>query len=395
MLVSRLLRSLLRFLSPGIVPEGEGGAAPAPAPDPAAAPAPTPDPAAAPAPAAPTDAFAGVRDAIASMGEDPAASPLTQPRDDLGRFAPKDPTAAPTAAPAPAPAAQAPATPPAPTPAPTPAPKPGEVDLTPPEGLSERAKERFTQLAERAKLVPELEQRVTQAETSLASVRQLVNESGLAPQEFTEMLDMARLYKSANPQDAQRALQMLDGLRSDLATRFGLDAPGVDPLTAHPDLQQKVQGMLMTREDALEQGRLREQVRRAEGTSQQHQEQQQFVNTVNSAAAEMDKTLNALAGTPGHEAKVAYIANHFKDQANLKAFVTTYQPQQWKSVLLTMYHAYTPLPAVAAPAPAAAPTPPAPQPLRPGAMRAGAPQQNGPVTAESSVRAAFAGVFGG
>mgnify|MGYP000246292363 CR=1 FL=1 len=47
-------------------------------------------------------------------------------------------------------------------------------------------------------------------------------------------------------------LGQLDGLRADLATRLGVDAPGVDVLAQHPDLKAKVDGMTLSREDALE-----------------------------------------------------------------------------------------------------------------------------------------------
>lgn len=257
--------------------------------------------------------------------------------------------------------------------------------------MSERAAQRWQQLTERAKLVPDLERRATEATQALDSVRQLVSNSGLAPNEFSDMLETARLAKSTNPQDAQAALQRLDAIRSDLAQRFGLEAPGVDPLAAHPDLKADVDGMLMTRERALEIARLRAGNQQAQQLTQEQSEQRQHQQAIQSAAASMDQALKARAGTPGHDAKVAYIVNHFQNPQNLQAFVKTYQPQQWQAVLMTMYDAFTPQP-VAAPAPA---QPPVPQPLRSSAARAGAAVQTGPITADSAIRGAFAQVFGG
>lgn len=386
MLVSRLFRSLLRFLSPGIVPD-EGVGAPAPVEAPAAAPVAdtSPAPVASPAPAAPTapaDPMAGLRDLIDNVGSAPNADPAAggiRARDPLGRFAP---TSAPTPAvpgAAPVPTA-APVAGPA---APAVAPKPGEVDLTPPEGMSERAQQRWSQLTERAKQVPVLEQRASQAETHLQSVRQLVQEAGLAPQEFTGLLDMARLSKSQNPQDAQRALQLLDTMRADLAVRFGLDVPGADPLAVHPDLKADVDGMLMTRERALEVARLRQQGQQHQATTREQQDMANFRQTVQAAAQSMDRTLQQRSGTPGHEQKVAYIKQHFASPQNLQAFVATYQPQQWPAVLTTMYDAYQPQ--------AAAPVAPATvQPLRPNSVRSGPAQRSGPVTAQSAIDNAWA-----
>jgi hypothetical protein len=92
--------------------------------------------------------------------------------------------------------------------------------------------------------------------------------------------------------------------------------------------------------------------------------------------------LQQRAGTPGHEAKMAYIGAFFQDKAKLDQFVKTYQPSQWKAAALMMYDIYQP--------PAAPVAPRDPQPLRPGAVRPGAAVAGGPVTAESAVRDAFA-----
>lgn len=381
MLVSRLLRSLLRFLSPGIVPDG--GGAPAAEPTPPADTG-TPDAGAAPAtpdatPAEPVDRLSGLQSALDSLTADPGAAPDQtpapgQPRDPQGRFAAASQAAAGVAATP---------TPPQATAAPVPAaPKPGEVDLTPPEGMNERSRQRWAQLTERVGQIPELERRATEATQALDSVRQMVSGAGLAPEEFTDMLETARLVKSANPQDAQAALQRLDAIRADLAQRFGLEAPGLDPLAAHQDLKADVDGMLMTRERALEIARLRAGNQQGQAVIQSQRELEQHQQLINQASAQMDAELQKLAGTPGHQEKLNYIGQHFKTGDNLQRFVQTYRPEQWAPTLLAMYHAYTP----PTPQPTAAPVP---QPLRPGFGRAGAPVRQGPVTAEGAVMGAF------
>lgn len=387
MLVSRLLRTLLRFLTPGIIADEGGGAAPAAEPaapaaaEPAAAPAldagAAPAEPAAAAPAEPTDPLAGLDAALDAVSEKPG-----QPRV-AGKFAAASQRAAGVAAtpPGPTPAPQ----PPAATPAPTAAPKPGEVDLTPPEGMTPRATERWQQLTERAKQVPLLEQRAQEATTALESVRQMVTGSGLDAQEFAGLLEIGRLYKASTPQEMQAAMQRLDGLRADLATRMGVEVPGVDPLAAHADLRDKVANMLMTREDAVEIATLRtHQQRRQQAdnmTAQGQRELQQHKTAVENATTRVVQTLAQRAGTPGHEAKMQYIAGYFRDPAKMQAFVNTYHPQQWESAMLMMYDTYSP------PAPA---QPAAPQPLRPGAFAAGNPVRTGPATAESAVSGAFA-----
>ncbi|MCZ4315163.1 hypothetical protein O4H66_17285 [Comamonadaceae bacterium G21597-S1] len=257
-------------------------------------------------------------------------------------------------------------------------------DLTPPEGANEKTMGRWAKLAERAKAVPDLERRATEAEAQLQTVRQMVAESGLAQDEFQGMLAMGRLFKSDNPEDLKTALQQIDGLRADLATRLGIEAPGVDPLSKHPDLAKDVEDMAMSRERALEVAKLRDKAAKADQAAQDTQEQTKFMRTVQEAARMMDTTLAQRAGTPGHAEKLAFIAGQLKDPAKMKQFVTTYEPHQWQAAVLMMYDAYTP--------PAPAPTPPAaPQPLRPGYVANGTRQiGNKSVTAEESVEHAWA-----
>lgn len=348
---------------------GDTGTGPAPAPAadlPAAPPlANHPEPAAPPPAAAPA---APAPDAPALKTTDPdSESKINALLDTIGK----------DVAPTPDPAAK-------PEPAkPTPPADPKALDLTPPEGINERSKTRWTALADQAKLVPELERRATEAETALTGVRELVAQSGLQPDEFQGMLAMGRLYKSSDPKELQQALEQLDGLRADLATRLGVDAPGVDVLAQHPDLKAKVDGMTLSREDALEIVRLRGTAAKASQASASQQEMAQFQQTVQRAATEMDATLAARASTPGHQAKVDHIRSYFADKARLTEFVTTYQPHQWKAAVLMMYDSYTPAPAM--------PTvPAAPQPLRPGHVAAGVRVPNGkPVSSTEAVTSAW------
>ena len=355
---------------------GDTGTGPATAPDadppPAAPLANHPEPAdPAPAPPAPAP------DASTIKAADPdSESKINALLDTIGKDV--APTPDPAAKPEPAKV-----DPPADPAKPTPPADPKALDLTPPEGINERSKTRWTALADQAKLVPELERRATEAETALTGVRELVAQSGLQPEEFQGMLTMGRLYKSSDPKELQQALEQLDGLRADLATRLGVDAPGVDVLAAHPDLKSKVEGMMLSREDALEIVRLRNTAAQASQATAASRDMQQYQQTVQAAAKEMDATLAARAATPGHQAKVDHIRQYFADPARLQAFVTTYQPNQWKAAVLMMYDTYTPAPAM--------PTvPAAPQPLRPGNVSAGVRVPNGkPVSREEAVTNAW------
>lgn len=256
-------------------------------------------------------------------------------------------------------------------------PKAEALDETPPEGTNERNKQRWTELVERAKAVPDLERRATEAETQLTSVRQMVAESGLGQDEFAGMLQIGRMFKSSNPEDLKTAMSELDVLRSDIAARLGVDAPGIDLLAKHPDLAADVDSMAISRERALEIVKLRDGQARQQQTQQQTQEMTEFQNTVRNAAVQMDATLAQRASTPGHAAKVEFIKSQLSDPAKMQKFVATYRPDQWQSVVLTMYDAYTPPPP---------PAPAAPQPLRPGVVANGVRQTgNRPVSSTEAV----------
>lgn len=254
--------------------------------------------------------------------------------------------------------------------------------------MNERSKARWAELTERVKTVPELERRATEATEQLDSVRRMVTDSGLAPDEFSTVLTLGRLYKSSDPKDLQSALDQIEGLRTDIATRLGTEVAGIDLLAQHPDLKQRVEGMTLSREDALEMVRLRTQNQTAQRTQDQTRAFQEFQVTVQNAAKEMDTTLEQRKHLPGHEAKVAFIKGQLSDPVRLQQFVTTYEPHQWQAAVLMMYDAYSPPAApVAAPAPA-----PVPQPLRPGHVASGARVATQPTNAMDAVQNAFASI---
>lgn len=380
-----------RYQNPEPGDTGAGPAIPAPAEAPSAPLANHPEPAtihapqSAEKPAQPAQADAGqpstldneakINALLDNIGKDVGATPETKPAAGETK-APTDGTKSPNGVPGSVPAATDPAKPATPA-------DPKALDLTPPEGITERSKTRWTALADQAKLVPELERRVTETEAQLNGVRDLVAQSGLDQTEFVNMLDMGRLFKSADPKELQAALQQLDGLRADLATRLGVDAPGIDVLDQHPDLKAKVDGMTLSREDALEIVRLRGKGAQADQTQASQQQMEQFKRACQNAATEMDATLAQRAATPGHQAKVDHIRQYFADAAKLQGFVTTYQPNQWKAAILMMYDAYTP--------PAPAPViPTTPQPLRPGHVASGVRVPNGkPISSTDAVANAW------
>lgn len=337
-----------------------GGAASTPSPAPAPEPSPAPAEPSASAPTAPEgEAFAKLGNLLDSVGTDKLDE----------NAAP----GAPPAAPSPASAAKAPVAPPA---------DQNAADLEEPEGITERAKGRWAQLAERARQLPELQDRLSQSEGQLNSVRELVQGSGLDQVEFQNVLEIGRLYKSSTPAEMQKALDQIEGLRADLAIRLGKDVQGVDLLANHPDLKADVEGMLIPRERAMEIVRLRNAEQQMQRQNTITQETRQTHQQIQQAAQQMDATLAQRANTPGHAEKVQNIKAYLSDPARLNAFVTTYQPHQWNAAILMMYDTFQSAPAARAV--------PVVQPLRPGVTATGHRAGGTARTAEDAVEGAFA-----
>ena len=264
---------------------------------------------------------------------------------------------------------------------PAPQPKAETEDLTPPDGMSDRAKERWATLTER---VSTTKQQLAEATAHVENVRELVSRSTLAPEEFVQALDLGRMYKSNKPDDLKAALARLDEIRADVATRLGVDAPGVDLLAGHEDLKADVESMAITRERALEIARLRNTEKTVKSAETQQDAAEQYKAQIAQAGEAMNAVLAKRAAEPGHAAKLAVIEAHFKNPERLQKFVATYQPDQWPDAIMLMYEAIQ--------VPAAPAAPQGQQPLRPQPVVTGVRTMSGPVTAESAVSNAFASI---
>ncbi len=257
-----LLRFLLRlFLLP--IVDGEGGGAPV-------IEAPPIEPAAPAAPAAP------VVDA-------PAEQPKTMgdalnqhwTRDEKGRFAAAQAELAapaaiapPAVAAAPKPAAAVPAAPAVPA---VPA---AEDDITAlPEGLGQKAQERFQKLATANR---ELSTRFEQADRQVAYVRDTFQQHGIRQEQFEQAVGF---ISAMNRGDLRGALALIDEQRAQIAMALGEPVPGVDVLAGYPDLRTKVDGLQLSEQDAIEIARLRRSQGAVQQQAQQRQQQEQQTAT--------------------------------------------------------------------------------------------------------------------
>lgn len=231
------------------------------------------------------------------------------------------------------------------------------------EGVkSERGKERIKAVfAERKQL-----------EADITEFRDLVKSTGMSAQEFAQTLEFGRLVSSNDEKNIRVALEMIEGQRAALYQKLGVEAPGVDLLSGHDDLKSAVENMEITRDKALELAKLRktqaDQTARQTAETERAQSQEQYRQTVQSAAGAMETYLQTRAKEADHPARLKIIGEHFQNAANLQRFVQTFEPKQWTAALQMMYDGIV----VPKAAPAAQP-----QPLRSRPTQLGTPAAQG------------------
>lgn len=200
------------------------------------------------------------------------------------------------------------------------------------EGVkSDRGRERIRQVfAERKQL-----------EQDINEVRELISSTKMSPDEFAQTLEYGRLINSGDDKDLRVALEIIEGQRSALYQRLGVEAPGVDLLAGHEDLKNAVENLEITKERALELAKYRkaDQDKQAAVQQQQQTQQQQaqYQKTVQDAAGAMESYLSTRANEVDHTARMEVIGNHFKNPANLQEFVSKFEPHQWPTAIKLMY----------------------------------------------------------
>jgi hypothetical protein len=231
------------------------------------------------------------------------------------------------------------------------------------EGVkSERGRERIKAVfAERKQL-----------EADITEFRDLVKSTGMSAQEFAQTLEFGRLVSSNDEKNIRVALEMIETQRAALYQKLGVEAPGVDLLAGHDDLKSAVENMEITRDKALELAKLRKTqadlTQRQQVETERAQNQEQYRQTVQSAASAMEAYLSTRAKEADHPARLKIIGEHFQNAANLQRFVQTFEPKQWTAALQMMYDGIV--------VPKAAPSA-QPQPLRSRPAQLGTPAAQG------------------
>lgn len=215
-----------------------------------------------------------------------------------------------------------------------------------PDGLSERAKARFEELAGRAKDAAVWKERAEQWQNTIES-------TGASPEQFGQLLTYSSLVNSGDPVKLRQAMSVLEGERNAIARLLGEEAPGIDLLSDHPDLVARVGQGFMDRTSALEVARSRAMVMATRQHNDRVQAEQQTAQTHQQAIDGLNVLGQQLA------AQDPLYAQKYAALQPMLPIIARLPPAQWRDAFVQAYEAT----AVQAPAPAPKRLAATPQPL--------------------------------
>lgn len=268
--------------------DGEGsdlGGAPSPAPDAGTESAPTPT-TSEPAPSPESGAVVGDVSKPTTMLEAMSAAidPGAQPRDPMGRFAPKSGEPG-----APAAQGQPAALGADGKPIEKPAQPATAEDITAmPEGLTPKAQERFQKLANSNKELTEWRAQAEPLARAGEYVQEAFQTNQVQPEQFETFL---KFVGALNKGDLATAQQVIQAEMQAIAQLTGQEF-SIDPLTQHPDLLEAVNGFQMTRQAAQETARYRFAENARQQAANQQQEAQQSQRAAQQAVGQAQQQID-------------------------------------------------------------------------------------------------------
>lgn len=132
---------------------------------------------------------------------------------------------------------------------------------------------KFKELSKAAARARELEPEIETLRTQIAQQQEVfdhLERNGITGEQFGEMVMVTSFMNSGDPLKMQRAHEALLRHAAEIGKQLGLETPGFDPLSEHPDLSAAIQNMDITREHALELARARKMT----AATAQHSSQQ-------------------------------------------------------------------------------------------------------------------------
>lgn len=210
---------------------------------------------------------------------------------------------------------------------------------------NERTQKRFRELSERASEAESLRDRAGKVN----DWEQTIQSTGTNPQQFGATMLYLTDINSGDPVRMNRAYETMEAELKFLGEKLGREAPGFDPLAAHPDLAEKVKTGDLDRAAAVElvQHRQRGVLQQEHQQSQQRASQSELAEQQGlQAVADLGAQLRT--ADPQFQQKFAYLA------PTVEIIQATMPPAQWAAAI---QQAYQRLPAIPAAAPAVAARP--------------------------------------
>lgn len=210
-----------------------------------------------------------------------------------------------------------------------------------PQGLKKETQERMVALVQTAKtLTAERDQYKTQ----YTEIMGYIQESKATPEQYGQALDYLRMVNSGDPAQIEKCIQFMQTELAALSKLTGKPVAGVDLLTEHADLAQKVRDGALSREDAEELAAARNhrnlRTDHARYTQEQNtaaerakQERQQYMADLNTLEGEL------MAQDTQYAAKRPSIlkALQTKNPATGKTLIESTPPAQWQALFLKHY----------------------------------------------------------
>jgi hypothetical protein len=207
----------------------------------------------------------------------------------------------------------------------------GEDDLSVPDDLKGRTRERFEKLTTTLK---ETRQQAQQATEYAQRWRDTIESTKAPPEAVGETLEILRLIHSGDPAQMGQALDKLEAARANLAKALGRDLPGVDPLSDHADLAAEVERGELNRQRALELARIRAAEQAQRNQSQQQTAAQQREQAIEQGAQAVDQLLADLKRTDA-----SYAARMGVLQPMLRTIAANTPPERWVAAVREAYAA--------------------------------------------------------
>jgi hypothetical protein len=123
--------------------------------------------------------------------------------------------------------------------------KPDAVNDPIPKELAKETQDRIRTLIKTTK---ETEAKATEATQQLDYIVNGVRQTGMSPQQYSEVLSFMQLFNSGDPKQQETALGLIENIADRLSSLLGKERTASDPLKGHADLAAAVAQGQMTRQ---------------------------------------------------------------------------------------------------------------------------------------------------